>query len=426
MGKLADYLKHYDNQSTAIGYSAAIFSFIDFIYGKQRKGTRVTPEERIKYEKLIDKYLKEKRKYSDDMAGFVISLQSRPPLSAKQTFTFVKEFFNHYNVELPAKDLKFIRNKLPKGNTRTIEKDMDIETIRTILQHLDVKGKALVLVLASSGMRINEALSVTLDDIDFKTNPTIITIRGENSKTGDNRITFMSSEAAQAVNEWLKVRTEYIRTSATRNNGLVKSGRGNLKTGKDDGRLFPFSDQNASVLWDNALMKANLLSRDKTTNRKQLHYHQLRKFFISQLSLIISKEIGEMLAGHAGYLTDAYRRYTKKQLAEEYLKGQHLVTIQTPKELQEIESEFKAKIQTHEGILTNIIKENIELKQQTQELKKYNEEIEKRLGHTEGLFEFIVKNLPELKEYISEHFKDYEDEDGDFHTQLLIDSIPKI
>jgi len=74
-----------------------------------------------------------------------------------------------------------------------------------------------------------------------------------------------------------------------------------------------------------------------------------------------------MLAGHAGYLTGAYRRYTKKQLAEEYLKGQHLLTIQTPKELQEIESEFKAKIQTHEDILTNIVKENIDLKQQAKE-----------------------------------------------------------
>ena len=160
----------------------------------------------------------------------------------------------------------------------------------------------------------------------------------------------------------MKVRTDYIKTSAKRNNGLVKSGRGNLKTGEDDGRLFPFTDQNASVLWENALIKAELLSRDKTTNRKQLHYHQFRKFFISQLSLIVSKEIAEMLAGHSGYLTGAYRRYTKKQLAEEYLKGQHLLTIQAPKELQEIESEFKAKIQTHEGILTNIVKENIELK----------------------------------------------------------------
>ncbi|MGB8308935.1 MAG: site-specific integrase [Methanoregula sp.] len=375
MGKIAEYQENYNNSSTAGGYASAIYSFLDFIYGKQRENNHVTMDEKTKYEKLVDKYLKEKRSYAEDMGGFVTSLQSRPPLSARQTFTFVKEFFNHYDVELSAKDLKFIRNKLPKGNTRTIEKDLDTDTIRTILQHLDIKGRALILVLASSGMRINEALSLPLEDINFETTPTTITIRGENTKNGDNRITFMSAEATQAVKEWLKVRSEYIQVSAKRNHGLVNSGRGNLKTGEDDGRLFPFSDQNASALWDNALIKGGLLSRDKSTNRKQLHYHQFRKFFISQMALIVSKEIPEMLAGHGGYLTDAYRRYTKKQLAEEYLKGQHLLTIQAPKELQEIESEFKAKLQTHEGILTNIVKENIELKQQikenAEELKKF-------------------------------------------------------
>ena len=161
------------------------------------------------------------------------------PLTARHTFIKVKEFFNYYNLELPSKDYKFIRNKLPKGNARTVEKDMDIETIRIILQHLDVKGRALILTLASSGMRINEALSVTLDDIDLKSTPAVVTVRGETSKTGDTRITFISAEATQAINEWMKVRTDYIKTSAKRNNGLVKSGRGNLKTGEDDGRLFP-------------------------------------------------------------------------------------------------------------------------------------------------------------------------------------------
>jgi integrase len=367
MEKIADYLKHYSNTTTSSCIACAVYHFLDHIYGKHRKGNRVTNEEKTHYEKLVDKYLKEKRNYSDDMAGFVISLQTRPPLSARQTFSLVQGFFSYYDLELSTKELKFIRHKLPKGNVRTVDKDMDTETIRVILQHLDVKGRALILVLASSGMRIHETLSVTLDDIDFKSKPVCITIRGENSKTGDNRITFISDEATQAVNEWLKVRADYIKSSANRNNGLVKTGRGAAKTDYDDGRLFPFSDQNASALWNNAITKAGLLSRDKSTNRKQLHYHQLRKFFISQLSLIVSKEIGEMLAGHAGYLTDAYRRYTKKQLAEEYLKGQHLITIQTPKELQEIESEFKAKMQTHEGILTNIVKENIDLKKQANE-----------------------------------------------------------
>jgi len=375
MGKLADYLKNYSNASTAGGYSSAVYTFLDHIYGKQRKGAHATADEKTEYEKLIDKYLKSKRNYSEDMAEFVVSLQTRPPLSARQTFTFTKGFFDYYDLELPAKDLKFIRHKLPKGNVRTIDKDMDTETIRVILQHLDVKGRALILVLASSGLRINEALTVALDDIDFKSTPTCVTIRGENSKTGDNRITFLSNEATQAVNEWLKVRPDYIRSSANRNNGLVKTGRGKAKTDDDDGRLFPFSDQNASALWDNALVKAGLLSRDKSTNRKQLHYHQFRKFFISQLSLIVSKEIGEMLAGHAGYLTGAYRRYTKKQLAEEYLKGQHLLTIQAPKELQEIESEFRAKMQNHSDIIEDLVMEKIALKQEMAKLKEEHAQI---------------------------------------------------
>jgi integrase len=372
MGKIANYLKNYDNASTAACYASAVYTFLDFIYGKQRKGAHVTKDEKPQYEKLLDQYLKDKRNYSEDMAGFVVSLQSRPPMSARNNFTLIKEFFNHYDLELPAKDLKFIRNKLPKGNARTIEKDMDIDTIRTILQHLDVKGKALVLVLASSGMRIGEALSLSLDDLDLKAKPAVITIRGENSKTGDSRITFMSAEASQAVAEWLKVRSDYIKSSAKRNNGFVKHGIGTAKTGEDDGRLFPFSDQNASTMWDNAVEKAGLFSRDKGTNRKQLHYHQLRKFFISQLSLLISKEVAEMLAGHSGYLTGSYRRYTKKQLAEEYLKGQHLLTIQAPKELQEMESEFKAKMQNHSEIIENIVRENIQLKQQIARMDEEN------------------------------------------------------
>ncbi len=364
MGKIADYQKNYTNEATAQGYAAAVYTFMDFIYGKQREKRCATDKEKATYEKLVDKYLKEKRDYPDDLTKFAVSLHSRAPLSARQTFNCVTGFFSYYDKELSVKDEKFIRRRLPKGHVQSIEKDMDTETIRTILQHVDVKGKALILVLASSGLRINEALTLPLDDVDLNAKPAVITIRGENTKNGDNRITFMSEEAKQAVNEWLKVRADYIRAAANKNNGLVKSGRGNLKTGEDDGRLFPFTDQNASVLWNTALTNAGLLSRDKSTNRRQLHFHQLRKFFISQLALIVSKEVPEMLAGHSGYLTDAYRRYTKKQLAEEYLKGQHVLTIQAPKELQEMESELKSKMQTHSEIIENLVKKNIELEKQ--------------------------------------------------------------
>jgi integrase len=55
---------------------------------------------------------------------------------------------------------------MPRGKTaRTAEKDIDTETLRRIQAHIDVKGKALTLVLASSGARIGEILQAKLSDV---------------------------------------------------------------------------------------------------------------------------------------------------------------------------------------------------------------------------------------------------------------------
>jgi hypothetical protein len=102
----------------------------------------------------MDKYLKEKRYYSENSANFLVSMHDRPPLTARHTFIRIKEFFNHNPMELSLIDLKFIRNKLPKGNARTVVMDMDIETIRVNLQYLDAKGRALILTFAPLGMRM--------------------------------------------------------------------------------------------------------------------------------------------------------------------------------------------------------------------------------------------------------------------------------
>jgi integrase len=367
LGKLEAFLECYNNTATRNGYSVTIYAFMDSVYGNQRKGSRVKAEEKDTYSRLVDQYLSETRDYREDLMKFAMTLQSKAPLTTQKMFIRIVEFLSVNDIEVKKQDLKRIRSKLPKGGARTIERDMDTDTIRSILQHLDVKGKALVLVLASSGMRISEALSVTLEDIDWKHKPVSIQIHGENTKTGENRIKFISTEAAQAVEEWLKVRDGYLKAARNKNNGFVKNGLAKPRNA-DDRRLFPFTDQTASQMWDNALKNAGFFSQDKTTNRKQLHFHMFRKFFLSQISLVISKEIPEVLAGHAGYLTDAYRRYTKKQLAEEYLKAEYVVTIQTPKEIHEIESEFKSKMETHSEILESLVKKNIRLDDEVKHL----------------------------------------------------------
>jgi integrase len=78
--------------------------------------------------------------------------------------------------------------------------------LRRILSHMDVKGKSLFLVLASSGMRIGEALRLKVEDVDLTSDPPKINIRGEYTKTGNPRIAFISFEARESLEEWLKNR----------------------------------------------------------------------------------------------------------------------------------------------------------------------------------------------------------------------------
>ena len=409
-GRLETFLNSYPNPGTRNACSVAIHSFIDSVYGRQRKGYRVNDDEKKIYAQLVDRYFTEKRDYQEDLMAYALSLQSNAPLTARKSFSRICEFLAANDIELRNQDKKRIRYKLPKGGPRTVEKEMDIETIRSILQHLDTKGRALVLVLASSGMRISEALSVTLNDIDWKEKPVTIQLHGSQTKNGENRITFMSAEAAHAVQEWLKVRDGYLKAALNKNNGFVKNGLAKPRVA-DDRRLFPFTDQTATQIWDNAVKKAGFFSKDSETNRKQLHFHMFRKFFISQLSLVISKEVPEVLAGHSGYLTDAYRRYTKAQLREEYLKAEHVVTIQTPKEIHEIESEFKAKMADHSEMLEAIVKKNLRLEDENNEIKgqmmafkKEIEEMKMREKRRDDLIGFIDQYpnlLQVLKKVIS-------------------------
>jgi len=406
MTRLQEFLSDYQNPSTRAGYNSSLRSFIDFVYGPQRKGAKVSPDEIEKYEKLIDQYFEDNRDYQTDVKKFLQSISDRPPLSVRQTFNCVREFLSVNGMELDKKELRRIKKHvIPKGGVRTVEREMDVETIRSILMHLDVKGKSMVLCLASGGMRINELLQVTLDDIDLESVPAKMTIRGNSSKNGHDRFTFVSAEAVQAIREWLKVRDQYLALSAKRNEGFARNGHSKEKS-PDDNRLYPFSDNLAITTWDNALKKSGYHSIDKTTGRAQIHLHMLRKFFISQLSLIVSKEIPEALAGHAGYLTGAYRRYTSAQLAEEYLKAEHLVTVAMPKEIHELQNEFQTKMKTHSEIIESIVRENIKLKDDLASMTEKITMLEKNSEEQKNSLNLVVDQWGQLATLMAEDIKD--------------------
>ncbi|OPY38770.1 MAG: site-specific tyrosine recombinase XerD [Methanoregula sp. PtaU1.Bin051] len=370
MATIQAFLDELRTPATKSTYRAGIYSFLDWKYGRVRADRKVSPKEGRRYEELAARYLKARGNYAEDLRKYAASMQNLPPKTAGIRMTGIKEFFVFNNLDLSEKDLRQIRKRMPQGGARTIEKDLDHNALQTILMHADIKEKALILSLASSGMRIGEVLQLRISDVNLDAEPAIVMIRQEITKTRRQRITFLSREAVAALKEWLKIRPAYLESAKNRNAGLIKWGIGGPKS-KEDLRIFPFAGHVAQAAWRTTVGNAGLSSYDESTGRHQLHYHQLRKFFRSQLALACPADIVEALMGHEGYLTQAYRRYTREQMAEFYQKAEGLVTIHvSTKDISRLETEVKKEMRNQQEVIAALSVQN---QQMRSELKEYQE-----------------------------------------------------
>ncbi|PWB53734.1 MAG: hypothetical protein C3F06_05805 [Candidatus Methanoperedenaceae archaeon] len=176
-------------------YRSGLNAFMEFIYGSQRKGLKSTKEELEKFNQLSIRYMEDKRDMGDDVLKFAGHLNSRPPKSAKAIMAAVREWLLYNDIEIGSKNIRLIRKRMPKGGARTFESDLDTATLRNILMHTDLKGKAFFLILASSGMRIGELLQLTLKDVDLTKDPVLIKLRQHDTKSKHARLTYISTEA---------------------------------------------------------------------------------------------------------------------------------------------------------------------------------------------------------------------------------------
>lgn len=354
-------------------YRTGVRAYLSFIYGRDRD-PKISLDV---FEDLADRYLLEGRDYPKDVIAFAASFGSSPPKTARVYLAAVKEFLLFSEIELRELDLRKIKKRMPKGGAATVEKILDAETLRVLLHHCNLMMQALVLLLASSGMRIGEALVLDMKDITLPDAEGIgqIAVRGlirtgGGAKGGVQRYTYCSAEATAAIREWLKVRDGYLQESRYRGRGI-----GQVKS-MDDSRLFPVSPSTVSGMWLNALTAAGLVSRDSVTNRLQIHIHMTRKYFSSQMRLAVPVDVVEGLMGHSGYLADAYRRYTRQQVEDLYRKGEPYVTIQMTDEIRELRTNTDKKLQAQSSMMENLVLRNMSLENRVGELENLVKNIE--------------------------------------------------
>ena len=120
----------------------------------------------------------------------------------KQRVVTVKNFLEYHDIDISPRRFK-LKVKLPKTirkNKEALSKEDIIEILNTAS---DIRIKTYVMLLASTGMRAGEALSIRIKDLDLDSNPSKLFVRGEFTKTRTDRIIFLTDEIAHQLKVWL-------------------------------------------------------------------------------------------------------------------------------------------------------------------------------------------------------------------------------
>lgn len=239
-------------------------------------------------------------------------------------------YLRECGIDIPERHLRRIKRSLPANHPISREAELDANKIRILLQHSDLRMKAIITIALSSGMRIGEILKFKTTDISFETKPVEIYLSGDITKTKQPRKVFISSQAADYLKEWL------AETDAE----------------KKDQICFPYSTSTEITRLKKLLKKCDLYDKDTRTGRTTIHFHLFRKYFLTEFKLVASADAAEELAGHKGYLDESYRRLTQKQLREEYLKAETRLTIDIDGYSDEISDDAEDEISENAADMT--------------------------------------------------------------------------
>ena len=266
--------------------------------------------------------------------------------------TVAKDFLNYLGCRIFTEDIKQ-RFRLPKVQ-HVYEEGLTKETINRILRFANPKLATSILMLCSSGMRISELLQLRLQDIGFEKNPTTILVRDDTTKTRETRITCISSEATNALQDYIK---KYKITNHIFLRDYHKSDEDYIKN-------LLVTRQSFERMLQHVRSNIPELNKKNENGRNAIHFHALRAWFKTQVTDAHQSDFAEALMGHKS-LKLVYYRQNEKSRAKTYLDVEHSLTIA---ETEKIDQNF-----------TLIQKENHELRGIVDNLSRQLQNLEKRI-----------------------------------------------
>ena len=298
---ITEFLDNYQNEKTKSNYLTAVSHFLKFVSYTNRIG------ECSDVNKLAKRYLQKirigKHDYKKDLGAFASWLSKKyAPTTANLYLRCTIMWLIDNGHTINRRELQRIYARLPKPVPIENNIELKRKTFRELYYYLPEDIQTLLLVMLASGMRLGEALRLNIDDVSWNRERTEIHIRAEITKTKKSRTTYLTTEAQDSLIEYLEHRMD------------------------NSEKLFTISYSCAQSIMRNASENLGYSMMINGQNRG-LHWHMTRKWFISRFTLAANKDVAELIAGHEGYLSVSYRRYTRKQILKQYRKAEKKLSI---------------------------------------------------------------------------------------------------
>lgn len=225
-------------------------------------------------------------------------------------------------------DVRINKEKIGKfiGEISNVNEDRAYthEEIGKVLNVCDLRMKMVILLLASTGMRIGALPTLRLGDmIDTR----ILVYAGSK----DKYITLMTPECRQAVDAYHDYRLrsgEKIEPDSP----LIREQFDSNDLEQVRKRCKPVTRSTLINTINNCVIKAGLRTINHSSTHRERYpvmtIHGFRKFFTTQLvNSKVNPEIREMLLGHSIGLAKAYYKPTEGEMLAEYEKAIDALTI---------------------------------------------------------------------------------------------------
>jgi integrase len=340
------------SESTAYQYFSRLNDFKEFITSKY--------DNRLSIDNLLAKVKKGDQDAYNLLNGYAAYLRNNniSALTLKQRIVTVKNFFEYCDIDISPRRFK-LKVKLPRV-VRKKKEAISKEDIIEILNVCDnIRLRTYVMLLAVTGMRAVEALSIRIKDLDLNSNPAKVFVRGEYTKTKVDRIVFLTEEITQQLKAWLdykhrtrrvcyqdkhetKTITEY-RTPDKKDIDLVfavyqNKGTPNPNSLYDDlGRSF------AKTL--DRIGKGNM--EDGNIRRRQITLHSFRRFVKTTISDLGYSDYSEWFIGHSG---STYWTKKDSEKAEIFRKVEPYLTFLNIPQLERQGADIQTKVEELEEL----------------------------------------------------------------------------